>query len=298
MRCETVRKMLDAFRTRELSANRTLALTRHLSECADCARELAGLERLAALAARSRVRAPQSVREQVLEEAGDCFGDVETEIGKIRVGFNTKGITMICPAATGPGDFLQLYRRRRGRIAREAAVPERYATAVQQAAAGKQSRMVPLDLAGLPEFERQVLLLLRRIPRGEVRPYLWLAREAGRPRAVRAVGTAMARNPVPFLLPCHRVVPAAGGIGGYAFGRDLKRELLRREGAPVEELEELARSGVRYIGSQTTHIYCFPTCRDARRIKPGNRVPFTDAGEAGSAGFRPCLRCKPQALAS
>jgi len=298
MRCETVHKVLDAFRTRELSAIRSLALTRHLSECADCERELEDLERLAALASRSRVRAPHSVEERVLEEAGDCFGEVETEIGRVRVGFNAKGITMISPAAMVPGDFQRLYRRRRGRFARKAMVPERYASVVRQAATGRQTRTVPLDLGGLPEFEQQVLLLLRRIPRGEVRPYLWLAREAGRPKAVRAVGTAMSRNPVPFLLPCHRVVPAAGGIGNYAFGPDLKRELLRREGAPVEELEQLARSGVRYIGSQSTRIYCFPTCRDARRIRPENRVPFAGAVEAGSAGFRPCLRCRPQALAS
>ncbi len=298
MQCKVARKVLDAFRTGELSAAESRVLSGHLSVCAGCARELADIERLAVLASRTRVRAPRFVGERVLEETGDRFGEVETEIGPVRVAFNARGITMISPAATKAADFQRLYRRRRGRVARRAAVPERYASAVQQAAAGRPARLVPVDLAGLPGFERQVLLLLRRIPRGEVRPYLWLAREAGHPGAVRAVGTAMARNPVPFLLPCHRVVPAAGGIGNYAFGPDLKRELLQREGAPVEELEQLARSGVRYIGCKTTQIYCFPSCRDARRIRPENRIPFTKADEADSAGFRPCMRCRPQAMAS
>jgi hypothetical protein len=103
----------------------------------------------------------------------------------------------------------------------------------------------------------------------------------------------MARNPIPLLLPCHRVVPAAGGIGNYAFGSTFKRELLQKEDVPVGEIERLAREGVRYIGCTSTSIYCFPTCRDARRIKPENRVAFRNVADAGKAGYRPCLHCKP-----
>ena len=69
-----------------------------------------------------------------------------------------------------------------------------------------------------------------RIPRGEVRTYGELAAIVGRPRAARAVGTAMARNPVPLLVPCHRVVPSSGGVGNYGFGSDLKAKLLAGEG--------------------------------------------------------------------
>jgi hypothetical protein len=103
----------------------------------------------------------------------------------------------------------------------------------------------------------------------------------------------MARNPVPLVLPCHRVVPTTGGIGNYAFGSELKRSLLAREGVALDELDELARQGMRYIGCRTTGIYCFPTCRDARRTRPANRIPLPGHEEAARAGFRPCRHCCP-----
>jgi len=91
------------------------------------------------------------------------------------------------------------------------------------------------------------------------------------------------------------VVPTAGGIGNYGMGEPLKRDLLRREGVEVDELETLARRGVRFIGSKTTKIFCCPTCRDARRIREENRVPFHNAAGAAQKGFRPCQRCQPVA---
>lgn len=86
------------------------------------------------------------------------------------------------------------------------------------------------DLSELGAFEQDVLLAAATIPRGEARPYGWVAREIGRPRAVRAVGSALGRNPVPLLIPCHRVVRADWTIGDYIFGRTAKVELLAREG--------------------------------------------------------------------
>ena len=89
---------------------------------------------------------------------------------------------------------------------------------------------VPVDLSSRSPFHQEVLRATARIPRGEVRTYGELAEAVGRPRAARAVGTAMARNPVPLLVPCHRVVPSSGGVGNSGFGRDLKAKLLAGEG--------------------------------------------------------------------
>ncbi|MEJ2110813.1 MAG: MGMT family protein, partial [Acidobacteriota bacterium] len=72
-----------------------------------------------------------------------------------------------------------------------------------------------------------------KIPAGKTQTYAWLARRSGYPNAARAVGNVMAGNPVPFLLPCHRIVPASGGIGNYGLGKELKRKLLRREGVDL-----------------------------------------------------------------
>ena len=200
---------------------------------------------------------------------------------------------MVYPGAEGADGFVQGYLSRRFRTAQPGIVPASYAGLVREAAAGNPPRRLPLDLDGLTDFEQKTLLLLRTIPRGEVRPYSWLAREAGNPKAVRAVGTTMARNPLPFLLPCHRVVPSEGGVGNYAFGSKMKRRLLEREGVPVKELDTLARSGVRYLGCKSTGIYCFPTCRDARRTSPENRLFFNSANQAAESGYRPCKHCRP-----
>lgn len=90
-----------------------------------------------------------------------------------------------------------------------------------------------VDLSSCTPFQREVLAQALSIPRGEVRTYGDIARSIGRPKATRAVGTALGRNPVPLLVPCHRVVPAGGGVGNYAFGADRKAKLLRLEGAVV-----------------------------------------------------------------
>ncbi len=150
-----------------------------------------------------------------------------------------------------------------------------------------------LDLRGLSEFEAAVLRAAAQIPRGQVRPYAWVARRAGRPRAVRAVGSALGRNPVPLLIPCHRVTRSDGTLGEYVFGAEAKERLLRAEDVDVEEVTALARRGARLVGSATTGIVCYPTCADARRIAPGHRRLFGDLAAARAAGFRPCLRCGP-----
>jgi methylated-DNA-[protein]-cysteine S-methyltransferase len=89
-----------------------------------------------------------------------------------------------------------------------------------------------LDLAAAP-FARAVLEQLARVPYGETTTYGRLAASAGRPRAARAVGTVMNRNPIPIVLPCHRVVGATGALVGYAGGLDRKRTLLALEGAAL-----------------------------------------------------------------
>lgn len=97
------------------------------------------------------------------------------------------------------------------------------------AAGGRTGFAVPLDLAGLPPFLAQVLRELRRQPYGATVSYGELAARCGRPGAARAVGQAMARNPLPIVIPCHRVV-AGDGIGGFSPGLALKCALWAIEG--------------------------------------------------------------------
>jgi len=93
---------------------------------------------------------------------------------------------------------------------------------------------VPLDVGGT-RFQRDVWAALRRIPRGRTRTYGEIAADLGRVRGARAVARACAANPVAVAIPCHRVVPAGGGAGGYAWGAARKRALLAREGASLAD---------------------------------------------------------------
>ncbi|MBI4690909.1 MAG: methylated-DNA--[protein]-cysteine S-methyltransferase [Nitrospirae bacterium] len=79
------------------------------------------------------------------------------------------------------------------------------------------------------DFEKKVWLALKEIPYGETKTYKWLAEKIGNPRANRAVGQALSRNPIPIVLPCHRVIESDGSIGGYSSGTDIKRRLLEIE---------------------------------------------------------------------
>jgi methylated-DNA-[protein]-cysteine S-methyltransferase len=90
---------------------------------------------------------------------------------------------------------------------------------------------MPLDVSRVPEFQRVVLHELALVPYGEVTTYGALAARVGKPRAARAVGGAMNRNPIPIVLPCHRVIGASGSLTGYGGGLDRKRALLKLEGA-------------------------------------------------------------------
>jgi methylated-DNA-[protein]-cysteine S-methyltransferase len=94
----------------------------------------------------------------------------------------------------------------------------------------RRSFDLPLDLRVAP-FHADVLRELARVPYGETTTYGTLAARSGRPKAARAVGTVMNRNPIPIVLPCHRVVGANGSLVGYAGGLDVKRHLLRLEGS-------------------------------------------------------------------
>jgi methylated-DNA-[protein]-cysteine S-methyltransferase len=92
---------------------------------------------------------------------------------------------------------------------------------------------LPVDLRGRSDFSVTVLHELARVPYGEVTTYGSLAARSGRPRAARAVGTIMNRNPIPIVLPCHRVVGSTGSLVGYGGGLERKRQLLDLEHADL-----------------------------------------------------------------
>jgi O-6-methylguanine DNA methyltransferase len=102
--------------------------------------------------------------------------------------------------------------------------------ALKKILAGKKSKLPPLDWTGKTEFQKSVWRQMLKIPAGKTKSYGEIAAAIGNPKAVRAVGGACGANPVPVLVPCHRVLAANKKLGGFSGGLDWKRSLLKREG--------------------------------------------------------------------
>jgi O-6-methylguanine DNA methyltransferase len=240
--------------------------------------------------------APPTLAEGVLVEVGviDRYARFEAPIGSLVVAWNGLGVSAV-EAAPDDATFEASHLARTGRRAVAAGeLPANLARAIERRLGGDRRVRIDLDLRGHTEFERDVWNKALEIPRGEVRPYGWIAAEIGRPKAVRAVGTALGHNPVPLIVPCHRVVRTDGSIGQYSLGGARnKRTILAAEGLNPEALEAAARTGQRYLGSDTTHVVCLPTCHHARRITARHRVPFRSLEAAAAAGYRPCRACRP-----
>jgi O-6-methylguanine DNA methyltransferase len=179
-------------------------------------------------------RAPPTLLPRTLLATGTADGYVTLDgpLGAMYVAFNPHGVS--CVTLVGEHDDFEAYvGTRLGRRAYPVvAAPPRLARALERSLATGRSGSLPVDLRSVTPFQQQVLRKATEIPPGEVRPYGWVAREIGSPGATRAVGTALARNPVPFFVPCHRVVRTGGALGAYSLGGpENKRRLLVAEGA-------------------------------------------------------------------
>jgi O-6-methylguanine DNA methyltransferase len=151
-------------------------------------------------------------------------------IGKttLRVAWTYAGIAYV--EVDEDADPMAIERRLKMTLV-ERRVPRLFREALVAVAKGKHDADAPIDLSWASEYEQEVLAAAMRIPRGQTRPYAWLAREARRPLAVRAAASAIARNPLWLLIPCHRVIASNGTIGSYGpSGVERKRALLKREG--------------------------------------------------------------------
>ena len=156
---------------------------------------------------------------------------VATPLGQLYVGFKENRIAYI---GFDTGEPLDSVRKRiESRLRRPVAVGEAppwlQPTLDRFFATWKLDDRV-VDISDLTPFEQAALRATAMIPKGEVRSYAWVATQIGHPKAARAVGRVMARNPLPLLFPCHRVVDSSGGLHNYFYGLDLKARLLKMEG--------------------------------------------------------------------
>ncbi|MGH7820803.1 MAG: methylated-DNA--[protein]-cysteine S-methyltransferase [Candidatus Binatia bacterium] len=162
---------------------------------------------------------------------------------------------------------------------------------------GRRSRLEwPLDLRlARSGFHRAVLEAAARIPYGAVRSYAGLAAEIGKPAATRAVAQALRWNPLPIVVPCHRVIGTSGMLTGYAGDRtSLKRRLLAVEGVSAVKMGSDFRvpRGNMYV-SAPEQSYCLPTCEWIGTATPRSLVLFGTREHAEAAGLQPCGDCRP-----
>src|SRR5436309_13926916 len=200
-----------------------------------------------------------------LEKLADRFGIEATE----------RGVARLYP---GRGDH--------GASARARVHAERARRELREYLAGRRTFFtVAVDLGGVADFQARVLAEASRVPFGEVDSYAALARRVGHPRAARAVGNALGANPVPVIVPCHRIIRGDGTWGHYAFGGQMKTRLLRLE-----------RSTPTLIGCTSTRIVCRRGCAHEQRVAETNRIVFASVADAASVGYRRCRVCRPSSM--
>ena len=158
------------------------------------------------------------------------WGVIDTSLGAMLVAATSKGV---CCLSFNEGEAELAARFPKAELVQAGddfgALFDQVVAAVEQPGLGG-GMAIPLDGKGTA-FQQQVWKALRDIPPGETRSYGELAAALGDPKASRAVGSANGANNIAVLIPCHRVVQADGSIGGYAYGPEIKRELLKREGS-------------------------------------------------------------------
>ena len=187
----------------------------------------------------------------------------DTEIGRFLV---ARGDAGLCHVAFRKGldpeeELAHLTRRPHVLAVEDRIGLSRVVDDVRRYLAGeKVSFDYSMDLGGVTDFNRRVLETVREIPYGVLRSYQWVAKQIGSPRATRPVGQALARNPLPIVIPCHRVVNSDGTLGGYSGGGpDMKRRLIGLEagqtGFRLGATEVEVRRRVRFLleTDPTTH---------------------------------------------
>ncbi|MCL1587192.1 MAG: MGMT family protein [Actinomycetia bacterium] len=178
------------------------------------------------------VRPPADLERTTLITAGaaDQVATTDSPFGLLWISWSPIGVTGVTPifSCRTVDDFMEIHRRNTYVADR---LPMDLASQVDEALEHGTTPEFPVDLRGIADFQGSVLQACRQIQPGTVRSYGWVADALSNPGAVRAVGTALGHNPIPLLIPCHRVVRSDGSIGNYAFGPEMKHDLLVAEGA-------------------------------------------------------------------
>jgi methylated-DNA-[protein]-cysteine S-methyltransferase len=173
----------------------------------------------------------RAASEALLDVAYDL---TDSPIGPLLVATTARGLCEIAFDPDPEAEIERLARLHGVRVLRSPRPVEDARRELDEYFEGRRHEFdLPVDLTALPPFQQSVLAELRRVPYGQMDTYGGLAARIGKPRAARAVGGALNRNPVPIVVPCHRIVGASGSLVGYAGGLERKQLLLSLEGGTL-----------------------------------------------------------------
>ncbi len=282
----------------------------HVARCVSCGEEYRryrivdgavgawrGAEPPPAVAARARKRLETRLAD--LKHRTIAYRIFPSPLGNLLIGLSDRGVSLV--EYLGRGRDLGHSRLSRLDVVtqEDGAEIEAYYRQLLEYLEGARTRLDwPLDLRLVAsDFHRTVLEATAGIPYGAVMSYAGVACEVGKPTAVRAVAQALRRNPLPIVVPCHRVVGSSGSLTGYAGHKtNLKQRLLTTEGVRIVKSDrdlQIPRDSM-YVGEPNDPWYCLPSCASLRTLEhPHRLVLFGSRERAESAGRAPCTTCRP-----
>lgn len=305
--CLALEHDLIAAASEEVAPAAAERLGRHLEGCAHCREEAARYRAVhTAVDTLKAATAPPAAtaRERLLTKLADLrsrlvrYEVFATPLGPVLIAATEQGVTLVEYVERRDGADSWLLRQRRIEPEAGGAPLERFHGELLDYLAGRRTRLDwPLDLRFVrSDFQRAVLQATARVPFGAVSSYAGIASDIGRPLAVRAVAGALRRNPVPIVVPCHRIVGSGGALVGYAGTRiGLKERLLGAEGVRMRHRRRAVTidRAAMYAWDRSDRAYCLPTCGSISERPIGSVTLFASAREAEALGLAPCDDCRP-----
>jgi O-6-methylguanine DNA methyltransferase len=281
----------------------------HIEACASCRIALEQYRNVNALVVEARLdsgqtHGPAAARKILQRRLTDLrerlltYGLFPSSLGPVLIARSEEGVALVEFLARRNVDMSRLGDFPQGEvIERRRDLEPLYQELLDYLGHRRTNLSWPLDLRFTrSDFQRRVLRMTTHLPYGAVASYLGIARKIGKPRGMRAVAQALRWNPLPIVIPCHRVIGASGFLAGYAGGKtSLKRLLLGTEGVPIvkSRREFKINMDAMYACAPGDQAYCLPTCRSLKRLRPGRATLFASRSTAEGAGLRPCRTCRP-----
>jgi methylated-DNA-[protein]-cysteine S-methyltransferase len=308
--CRAIEADLVATATGEAGAAAVLRVDDHARSCRPCRDELGRYRAIDSLARGLRHDAPPvadvaASRSALQARLADLksrvltYGIVPSPLGNILVARSEQGVSLV--EYLGDATTLAASRLREltdVETVENSAEIARLRDDLLDFLGGRRRDLgwrLDLRLAG-SDFSRAVLKEASAIPFGAVTSYASIARRVGKPDAVRAVAQALRRNPLPIVVPCHRVVGSSGRLTGYAGDKlGLKRQLLDVEGVrtqPVSRDFRVARETM-YVRAGDDRAYCLPTCGDLSSHSLADLTLIASRQSVEALGLEPCSDCRP-----